>query len=188
MYHRQDVLNSDDVTRKKFLEERLRGLIGIPSSSVTLTNNPDWDSPETPLVAEFSITIPGWASNAGRRVLIPAAVFGAGEKKTFERANRVHPIYFHYPYEKDDDVTIELPAGWQVGSTPSAITKDGHVITYECKVENNKTSLHLSRKLAVNLLMLDAKYYLSLRDFFQNIRAGDEQQIVLEPSPSAAGK
>ncbi len=186
MYHRQDMRNSDDVTRKKFLEERLRGLIGIPTSSVTLTNNPDWDRPENPLVGEFSITIPGWASNAGRRVLIPAAVFGAGEKKTFERANRVHPIYFHYPYEKDDDVTVELPAGWQVGSIPPALAKDGHVITYECKVENNKTSLHLSRKLAVNLLMLDPKYYLSLRDFFQNIRAGDEQQILLEPVKTAA--
>lgn len=185
MYHRLDVRNADDVTRKKFLEDRLRTQIAIPSASIKLTNSPDWESSETPLVAEFSLSIPGWASNAGRRLLIPAAVFGAGEKKTFDRTDRVHPIYFHYPYQKEDDVTIELPSGWQVGNVPTAIAKDGAVVAYDRKVENNKTSLHLTRKLAFNFLILDPKYYLALRDFYQNVRAGDEQQIVLEPATAA---
>jgi len=91
-----------------------------------------------------------------------------------------------YPYEKDDNVTIELPPGWQVGNVPSAITKDGPVAAYDRKVQNNKTTLELSRKLVINFLLIDPKYYLSLRDFFQNIRAGDEQQIVLEPATSAS--
>ena len=37
------------------------------------------------------------------------------------------PIYVDYPYEKDDDVTIELPAGWQVSSLPPPQNVDGHV-------------------------------------------------------------
>ena len=185
MYHRLDVRNSDDVTRKKFLEDRLRNQIGILGTNVTLTNTPDWDSSETPVVAEFKVSIPGWSSNAGKRMLIPAAVFAAGEKKTFERSTRSFPIYFHYPYQKEDDVTIELPSGWQAANVPSPITKDGHVVAYDCKVENNKTTLHLTRKVTVDFLMIDAKYYPGLRDFFQNIRSGDEQQIVLEPVTSS---
>ena len=50
--------------------------------------------------------------------MVPAAIFTAAEKGTFEHANRVHPIYFEYPNEKADDVTIELPPGWQVSSVP----------------------------------------------------------------------
>ncbi len=99
MYHRLDVRHSDEITRKKFLEDRVKSQVPV-AAEAELTNQPDWSSSETPLVAEFDLKIPGWASNAGKRVLIPAGVFTAGEKHTFEHTNRVHPIYFEYPYEK----------------------------------------------------------------------------------------
>lgn len=185
MYYRLDVLNSDDISRRKFLEDRVRNQIPI-QSSVTLTNSPDWDNSETPLVAEFKISVPEWISSAGKRSLIPASLFSAGEKHTFERSNRIHPIYFNYPYEKEDDVTIELPSGWKVYSVPAKQVKDGHVITYTSLAENNQTAVHLTRKLAINLLLLDPKYYPPLRDLYQNIRAADEQQIVLEPASAKA--
>jgi hypothetical protein len=110
MYQRLEEQHADEVARKKFLEERLTSQIEA-ASEVELTNQPDWTSSETPLVAEFNLKIPGWASNAGRRVMVPAAIFTAAEKGIFEHANRVHPIYFAYPHEKADDVTVELPPG-----------------------------------------------------------------------------
>src|SRR5260370_941038 len=110
MYHRLNVRHADEVARKKFLEDRVKSQVPV-AAQAELTNQPDWSSSETPLTAEFDLKIPGWASNAGKRVLIPAGVFTAGEKHTFEHANRVYPIYFEYPYEKWDDITIELPAG-----------------------------------------------------------------------------
>ena len=125
--------------------------------------------------------IPGWASGAGKRVLIPAAVFTNGERGIFEHANRVHPIYFEYPYEKIDDITLELPPGWAVSSVPAARTQDGHIVTYSIKVENGKDTLHLTRKLTVDFLILEPKYYMALRNFFQAVRTGDGQQVVLQP-------
>lgn len=184
MYHRLDVLHMDDVARKKFLEDRLKNQIPVPSE-VELTNQPDWSGSETPLVAEFNVKIPGWASNAGKRTLIPAAVFAAGEKHTFEHANRVHPIYFEYPYEKVDDITIDLPAGWQIGGLPSEQTKDTHVVGYSLKVEGNKDTLHLTRKLKVDFMLLDVKYYPALRTFFESVRSADDQQILLQPGALA---
>ena len=178
MYHRLNVRHADEVARKKFLEDRARGALPVPAEA-ELTNQPDWTSSETPLVAEFNLKIPGWASNAGKRVLIPAGVFTAAEKHTFEHANRVHPIYFEYPYEKLDDVTIELPTSWQVGSVPPTQDNDAHVVAYNLKVEG-KDTLHLTRKLKLNFLILDPKYYPALRSFFETVRTGDEQQIVLQ--------
>jgi hypothetical protein len=185
MYHRLDVRHADDVARKKFLEDRLKGQVPV-GVEVELVNQPDWSGSETPLVAEFDVKIPGWASNAGRRVLVPAGVFTGVEKHIFEHNQRTHPIYFEYPYEKDDDVTIELPPGWQVSSVPPPQAKDGHVVAYNIKVENNKNTLHLTRKLTVDFLMLDAKYYGALRNFFEVVRTGDEQQIVLQPGAATA--
>src|SRR5208282_2670637 len=67
MSHRVEERHADEVERKKYLEERLKSQIET-GSEVELTNKPDWTSSETPLVAEFDLKIPGWASGAGRRV------------------------------------------------------------------------------------------------------------------------
>lgn len=185
MYHRLDVRHSDEVARKKSLEDRVK--TQVPAAmEVELSNKPDWSGSETPLVAEFDVKIPVWASQAGKRMVVPAAIFTGAEKHLFEHTNRVHPIYFEYPYEKDDDVTIDLPAGWQVSSVPAAQSQDGHVVAYTMKVENGKDSLHLTRKLTVDFLILEPKYYPALRNFFQVVRTGDEEQIVLQPGTSHA--
>jgi hypothetical protein len=185
MYHRLNVVHADDVTRKKFLEDRLKTQIPA-AAEVELTNKPDWEGTETPLIGEFDVRIPGWASNAGKRFLIPAGVFTASEKLIFEHANRVHPIYFEYPYEKVDDITIELPPGWQVGSVPPAEDQDKGLVGYSLKVENGKNVLQLTRKLKVDFLILEQKYYPALRLFFQAVRTADEQQIVLQPGTATA--
>jgi hypothetical protein len=185
MAHRLDARHADAVARKKFLEDLVKAQIPV-AAEAELTNKPDWDGSETPLVAQFDVKIPGLASNAGRRVFLPAGIFTGAEKQLFEHTNRVHPIYFEYPYEKDDDVTITLPPSWQVGSVPAAHVQDGHVILYSIKVENGKSTLHLTRKLSVNFLILDSKYYMALRNFFQGVRSEDEQQIVLLPGTASA--
>ena len=145
------------------------------------TNKPDWTSSETPLVAEFHLKIPGYASNAGKRVVLPAAIFTVAEKGIFEHANRVHPIYFEYPYEKADDMTIELLPGWQVSSVPAAQDKNGKVVAYSLKVEQSPGTLRLTRKLTIDFLLIDQKYYGALRNFFQEVRNGDGTQIVVQP-------
>jgi len=180
MYRRVEERNADEVARKKFLEEQVTSQIAAPAEA-ELTNKPDWTSSETPLVAEFNLKIPGWSSNAGRRVVIPAAIFTAAEKGIFEHANRVHPIYFAYPHEKGDDVTIELPPGWQVSSVPPPQNPNGGAVVYSLKVEQSPGELRLTRKLSINILMLEQKYYGALRNFFQVVRTGDGEQIVVQP-------
>jgi hypothetical protein len=180
MYHRMTKRHADEVDRKKFLEERLTSQISA-AAEAELTNKPDWTSSETPLVAEFDLKIPGWASNAGKRVVLPAAIFTAGEKGVFEHANRVQPIYFDYPYEKVDDLTIELPAGWKVSSVPAPQDLNGKIVVYNAKVEQNPGSLRLTRKLMIDVLLLEQKYYPALRSFFQAVRTSDGVQIVVQP-------
>ena len=185
MYHRLEVRNADELARKKFLEERVKNQVPL-TAEVELTNKPDWSNPEAPLVAEFDLSVPGWSSNAGKRTVIPAAVFTAVEKHTFEHANRVHAIYLAYPYEKTEDVTIDLPEGWQVSSVPTSQTQDGHIVTYGLKVDKDGSTLHTTRKLNWDFLMLETKYYPALRAFFQGVRTGDDQQIILQPAASSA--
>jgi hypothetical protein len=185
MRRRVEERNEDDADRQKFIEDEAKEYIPA-ASEIELTNKPDWNSSSSSLVAEYKMKLPGWVSGAGRRAMLPVGIFSAPEKHIFEHTQREHPIYFEYPFEKLDDVTITLPAGWQVGSLPAVKSQDAKVVLYELKAENNKSSIHLSRKLKVDMMGVEVKYYPALRNFFQLVRSGDEEQVVLQPAAASA--
>jgi hypothetical protein len=179
--------NEDDAARKKYLEEELQGYIPA-AAQVELTNQPDWKSTEPPLVAEFHVKIPGWVSAAGRRAMLPVGIFAAPEKHIFEHANRTYAICFNFPYQKNDDVSVSLPSGWTVSSVPAAQDKDAKAAQYILRVEDKKTEVHITRTLRSELFVIPKDTYPALQTFFQVVRTGDEQQILLQPGAAAAGK
>lgn len=78
-------------------------------------------------------------------------------------------------------MTIELPAGWRVSSVPPPQNQDARAVAYTLNVEQNPGTLRLKRKLTVDLVMVDQKYYGALRTFFDVVRSGDGEQVVLQP-------
>jgi hypothetical protein len=178
--------HADDTERKSYLEGSVK--VSIPAASeVKLTNQPEWKNSALPLVAEFSIKVPGWASGAGRHVIVPVGLFSAREKHLFDHAERVYSIYNVYPYSESDDINIQIPAGWQVSSLPPGWSDTGKVVAYTLKAENDKGKLHLTRTLAVDFILMEVKYYTPLRNYFQEIKTTDDQQIVLDPGATRAG-
>lgn len=182
---RNEERNEDETERKKFLEDQVREYVPV-GIDVELINKPDWSSAAPTLTAVYDLKVPGWASGAGRRALLPVGLFGATEKQLFEHANRVHPVYFQFPFQKTDDVSIDLPLSWQVSSVPKPVENDAKAAKYTLKVESDKGTLHLTRTLRSDLLIIDTKHYGALRSFFQTVRTGDEQQVIVQPGAAAA--
>ena len=182
---RMELRNEDETTRTKYIEDVVREFIPV-GIDVDLKNKPDWSSSSPTLVGEFELKVQGWASAAGHRALIPVGLFGAPEKHVFEHAARVHPIYFDFPTARIDDVTIELPLDWKVNSVPPDHKDEGRVCSYNTTAENKNGTLHLTRNLNINALVLDTKYYGALRKFFQMVKTTDEQQIVVQPGGISA--
>jgi len=176
---------ADDAERKKFLEDEVKGSIPV-ACDVELTNHPDWKNSTPPLVAEYTVKVPGWVSGAGRRALFPLGLFSAPEKHLFDHADRIHPIYFEFPFRRVDDVNIELPLGWQIATVPAPQKLGGQAIAYATQAENDKGTLRLSRALSIDVLLLEQKYYAPLRTFFQTVRTNDEQQVILQPGGTSA--
>lgn len=177
--------SEDDTQRRKFLEEEIQG--DIPSGiDVKLTNTPDWNGSDTPLVAEYELRIPGWAASAGKRVLMPVGIFSSNEKHAFEHAARVHPLLLEFPYQHADDVTIELPEGWQATSIPKPRNSDLKVAVYNMAAEDGKGSLHLKRDLTMTFIFAKVEFYPTVHDFFQGVRAADEEQIIVAPPEKVA--
>jgi len=177
--------HEDETDKKKVLEDEAKSYIPA-ASDIELTNKPDWTSSEAPLTAEFKLKVPGWVAGAGRRAIMPVGLFSAGEKQVFEREQRVHPIYFEFPSQQEDNITLTLPAGWSVGSMPKPQNYDAKAAVYSLQVDTEKENVHLVRRLNFDLLLVDVKFYPALRNFFQAVRTGDEEQVVLQPGKASA--
>ncbi|HEX4784731.1 MAG TPA: DUF3857 domain-containing protein [Candidatus Sulfotelmatobacter sp.] len=176
---------SDEADHKKFLEDEVKEAIPV-ACEVELTNQPDWKSSSPSLVAEYHLKVTGWVSGAGRRALLPVGLFSAQEKHLFDHADRVHPIYFAFPFQRADDVTIDLPLGWQISTVPQPQKLDAKAITYVLEAKNDKGTLHLNRVLNVDVMLLPSNNYPNLRKIFQIVRTDDEQQVILQPGGTTA--
>ncbi|HSK62355.1 MAG TPA: transglutaminase-like domain-containing protein, partial [Pyrinomonadaceae bacterium] len=100
-----------------------------------------------PLVYSYNLRVPGYAQRTGRRLFLQPAFFQYGLKPLFSSATRKHAIYFHYPWSEDDQVHIDVPAGYTLDNAdapapfasgkiseykPSlAITSDGKTLVYK---------------------------------------------------------
>lgn len=184
---RLDQRFADDTEHKKFLEDEVKESIPI-GCEVDLTSQPDWKNSAAPLVAEYTLKVPGWISAAGRRALFPVGLFSAPEKHLFDHANRVHPIYFEFPFQRSDDITVDLPLGWQISSVPEPLKLDAKAVTYNLDAKNEKGALHMNRVLNVDLVLLPQDKYDNLRKIFQIVRTGDEQQVALLPGGPTTGR
>ena len=185
MVRRRDQRNADETDKKKYLEDQMKEYIPV-GADVELKKQPDWKSSDAPLTAEFNVKVEGWVSGAGRRAMMPVGVFSATEKRVFDHADRAQPVYYPYFYTKEDDIKVELPLGWHVGSTPTAQDIDAKAAEYTLKCDDQKTALRINRTLRIDLFMVPKDTYPALRSFYQAVRTGDEGQIVLQPSGTSA--
>lgn len=175
----------DAVARTKYLEGQLKSAIPV-ASDVKLTNAPEWSRDDEDLVAKYTLRIDGWAQGAGRRTLFTAGLFSAQERGVFTHDSRVQPLYFRFPYEHTDEVDIALPVGLKIGSLPEPKIAEFKNANYSFIAEPSNGGLHLRRDLSSEMLLLQANSYAPIRDFYQSIRAGDAEQVVLVPT-SATG-
>jgi Domain of Unknown Function with PDB structure (DUF3857)/Transglutaminase-like superfamily len=178
LWRRLEEHGEDDTDRKQFLESQIKADIPC-GTEVELSNRPDWDSASQTMIAEYDLKIPGWASAAGQRALLPVGLFGAQDKRSFQHMARIHPLYFSFPHQSADDVSIELPANWQVGSMPKPRDVDHKGVIYSISTEGKNGSLLVNRAVTINMTLVNIKYYPTIQDFFQTVRAGDEEQVIL---------
>lgn len=181
---RLDAREEDEAGRRKELEDNVKEW--LPSGSkFTLTSVSGWEGSDKPLHAEGTLQLPGFATVAGHRTLIPLTIFQSSLFQSFQHANRNYAVYFHFPFEEKDDITIQLPPGYQVRAVPPATKTPAGGIQYTISATTQSGTLHVARDFEVNGLMVSQEYYGVMRNFFNAAKANDEQQAVLEPAQSA---
>jgi Domain of Unknown Function with PDB structure (DUF3857)/Transglutaminase-like superfamily len=175
---RLEARDEDETKRKKDLEDEVKGSI-TNASTVELVKVDKWESTE-PLSATFKLSIPGYAAGTGKRLIVPSYAFSGAKGHGFQQAKRVQPIYFSYSWQEQDDITVQLPDGVQVESLPKPRENNQRVVQYVANVTNSGNTLKLSRLFAVDGLMFPVDAYGAIQGFFNLVKAGDDDQVVLK--------
>lgn len=181
---RLSALETDEAGRKKELEEEVKTWLPA-NAKVEMTDSVAWDNEYEPLTAVFNVEVPEFASQAGKRILIPTALFLPKVKRVLKSGPRKYPIYYHYAFTETDAVTLELPEGYSaetLAAPQSANTKLG---SYSSSASATGKRVTLERSLKLRGIFFQPDVYEELRSFFAKVQAGDELQTVLRQGPAA---
>lgn len=177
--HRLDALNQDDAGRRKGLEDELKGW--LPQGGVvTLQEAKGWESIDDALVARFKIEIPGFASAVGKRMLLPGYFFSTLQKNMFTSQFRRYPISFPYPFAEEDELTMDLPEGYEVEEPPYRRKAGLSYAGYEISFAVEGHQLTAARQFHLTGTQFPPEKYDELKNFFSIVQKGDEGHAVLQ--------
>lgn len=172
--------DKDEIKIKEELEEELKKTLP-PGSRVTLKNIKGMDENADGLTVDYEVFIAGAINQMGDRLLLPANVLSNPGLYPFRSIYRRYPIYFEYPYLVSDEIMITLPEGYDIDAVPGGKEKDSARASFflRCSVEQ-PDKLRIQRQISVKKSIFPISDYVHLKEFFDFIRAADEQQILLK--------
>lgn len=176
--------NADRTERKQYLEEQVKDLVPV-GIKVELANEPDWSGASTTLVAQFRFNVQGWAMGTGNRMLMPVSLFPGELSHVVSHGMRKYPLYFEYPYQQNDYVSIRLPASMSVESLPGHQGQDIQKLAYSLNAGLSGSVLNLDRQVTVNDVLIASTSFEQFRGFFQSLKSADEEQVVLSAKRAA---
>jgi hypothetical protein len=177
MDRRQVADLQDDVVRRKTLTDEVTSWLPA-GATVKLTNQPDWAGSDSSLRAEFDVRMKPVGTNSGHLVLMSEDFF-ATPLPEFDHPLRTYPIYFDYPWEYHDDVTLALPLLLQPGDLPAPVNHATPFGNYELSCANQSGALHFQRTVTLAGIYYDVQYYGPLREYLDEVQNADQQQVML---------
>jgi hypothetical protein len=189
--YRKEWDDDDSPTQR---EETLRDSVKARMSTAELTNIriENVTDPVKPFTYLYHIRVPGYAQRTGKRLFLQPAFFQHGLGPLFATSSRYNAIYFNYPWSEEDQVTIDLPAGFSLDSAeapagfasaptseykPSAaVTQDGRTLIY-------KRTFYFGG--GDNILFPTASYP-RLKSYFDQLHTQDNHTITLKQAVVAA--
>ncbi|MGH9686021.1 MAG: DUF3857 domain-containing protein [Candidatus Acidiferrales bacterium] len=169
----------DQTGRTKDLDGKIKGWLPV-GSDFEITKIANWDDIEQPLHVEGTLKLPSYGSMASRDMLLPLDLFQATQGGDFAEQTRHNAVYFSYPYEEIDDVTIQAPAGFKIDALPKQKKIDLGAAFYEIVPTEDGNAVEVKRHLSIKGILFAKDAYPTFRAFFGAVRTNDNAQMVLE--------
>lgn len=144
--------------------------------------------PTEPVLVSHKLTVPGYATRTGRRILFQPAFFQRNIGPRFSESQRKWPLYFDYGWAEDDEVTIDLPEGWELDQPvrPSNLNL-GQIGDYTVEVRKTVDGRKLIYRRRFDfgrngVILFPATEYTKVKQVFDTIQEQDRYTISLKES------
>jgi hypothetical protein len=184
LYWRQLALENDEIEVKKQFNESM--LYSLPEGvQADFDHFLALDDYSVNLMAIVNVS-GNIGAVTGKHLLLPGLLFESRARHPFVALDkRVFPIDVHYPRIEQDEVTYNLPSGFNADSLPqddNVAWPDHAVLKIHFSAMDG--SAKIMRLLAYNYTLLDPRDYNDLHDFYLKVAAADQVQLVLSKSPA----
>jgi hypothetical protein len=184
--------NDDDSPAER--EETLRNIVKsrMDTAEVTDIRIENVSDPIKPFIYQYHVRIPGYAQRTGKRLFLQPAYFQHGVSALFSTSARQHNIYFHYPWTEEDEVTINLPAGFVLDSADSpAPFRAQNISEYKVTIAATKDQKVLIYKRTFFFggnkgILFPASTYDVLKQYFDTVYKADTHTITLKQGAATA--
>jgi hypothetical protein len=180
---RQALARKNATEREQYVIDEFKDQFGSPE-----IKDVKWaalDDAEKPLVLTFSMKATGYVQRTGKRIFMQPAVFQHGFAARFPASTRQHPVYFNYPWEEQDEISIEVPEGFEFDhpDMPAPINV-GKTSAYEVKAQiEAKSKLLYHRRLwfgGDGNIVISTDFYGPLKQLFDAVHESDEHTLALK--------
>jgi transglutaminase-like putative cysteine protease len=147
--------------------------------------------PFKPLVISYKVRVQGYAERTGKRLFLQPGFFEKGVGPLFPTSERKHDVYFYYPWTEEDDIVIELPAGYALDNAESpgdlAFGELGH-LKIKIGVTKDQRTLSYKRQFRFTGMLFPKDTYPNLKRAFDAAHQVDNHTITLKQGTAAAEK
>jgi hypothetical protein len=184
---REKALEGDQVALKKDFDDQLQP--NLPPGVILKADHfLGLDSEGTNLLVRMNFS-GSLGTATGKRIFLPLSIFSAGSSDPFASSHREEPIDLHYPYMEKDEVTLHLPAGFQVESVPGDARVDlPQNAVYLSRAKADGQTIHYSRDYIMANILYTAAEYDKLKSFLDDVSNKDRAQAVLHVSAATPGQ
>jgi len=182
---RQNGIADTATKREDDLKDEVKNKISTSEvSDIKIDNFTDVSKP---LVYSYKIRVPGYAQKTGKRIFLQPGFFEYGAKPEFSGTTRVHPIFFSYPWAENDQIEIQLPAGFALDSadSPGLIADKDSIgsLSISMKTNTEETLLIYDRKFhfgGKGNILFPATAYQPIKTMFDAFQKADAHTVTLK--------
>jgi hypothetical protein len=161
----------------------------LPGAEVTDIRIENVTTADAPYRVSARLRMPGYAQRTGARLIFQPNVFERGIDSLFTSNERRTPVFFQYARLEEDEVTIELPAGFAPEPhetlAPLAVRP---AFSHAVAIQIADGKLVLRRRSMFSdkeMLAFEPRHYETLKDYFTRVHQHNAAAISLKRATTA---
>lgn len=171
--------NYKGIVKESLVEQLEKKYDGIEIQDYEVLNNFDYTKP---VIENYSFSSSDSVEIIGDKMYVSPFFFFALQQNPFNSEVREYPIDFVYPHQDKINISLTIPEGYTIETTPQAksVSMPEGLANFKYYISNTSNGIQLSFTLDINKAVIAPEYYDALKGFFKELVNKQTEKIVLK--------